>query len=203
MGAVEIVCLGDSAYIPDLGIRLDRGAKTSVSLEVASASNDLEAARAIGLVGVQVVKAHVIRREGGRFARHVEVAPPAAQAATPQAPFDAALLQAIRELTAEVRGLRSELKGRSHEPPDLGKLGAEIRSALMTLGQGLASPQISSTPSESPVAPMIEEMFIPTGIVPKDAKAEISIETSTEAIPSSVDDAQVALRKARRSKESG
>jgi len=208
-GEVELVCLGDTAHILDLGLKMVRGSRVRTTLSAISRSRDLETAKAQGIVGVKVMKAQTIKQDNlptptehsanqraiTRSAVHPSTAAhPGAQVVPTE--FDQSpVLRALRELTAEVRSLREEVRRLPTTPiidPNLIPLITEaVRVAFsgfsFTPGAGPSVQSLSST----------EERFIPRGIVTGTAKLDIETARSTTG---GVDDAEAALRAARRSR---
>lgn len=199
MNEVEIVCLGDSAEIPDLGLRMVRGARYTVSFVVADRSKDLERAKAQGIVGVKIMRARIVRPEPPRVPvpssnqRMIERAqtPASPSAAVPASPSvaDPEILSALRELTSEVRKLRAEVR-ESRFPEDwVATISAAITNGLSGL-RIEGAPSGTSGKKGEPGA-----VFIPSGIVPK--KTDLDLPTST-TVTGDVDEAREALRKAKK-----
>lgn len=210
MSEVEIICLGDTAHVRDLGLNLVRGAKVLTTLSAVSNSRDLNEAKLLGLVSVRVMRAQVIKRED------FPVVPPSAETPTnsrsivrsayhPSSPATHEIRHEIHddlisELLHEIRGLREDLQKRPKElPPTVqttAAITAAIQSALqgLSLNAGLASPVATKS---AQLASEPEPMFIPRGIV-SGAKAEITTTTVTTETSSSFEDAQAALKKARK-----
>lgn len=212
MSEVEIICLGDTAHVRDLGLNLVRGAKVLTTLSAVSNSRDLNEAKLLGLVSVRVMRAQVIKRED------FPVVPPSAETPTnsrsivrsayhPSSPATHEIRHEIHddlisELLHEIRGLREDLQKRSKEQPPTvqttAAITAAIQSALQGLslnaGVGVASPVATKS---AQLASEPEPMFIPRGIV-SGAKAEITTTTVTTETSSSFEDAQAALKKARK-----
>lgn len=215
MSEVEITCLGDTAHIRDLGLNLVRGARTLTSLTTVSKSKDLNEAKLLGLVSVRVMRAQVIKRED------FPIVPPSVETPTnsrsiirsayhPSAPSTHEVRHEVRhevhheihadlisDLLYEIKGLREDLQKRDREQPvNTAAIMAAMQSVLqgMNFSSGLVSVgqtksiQLGSEP---------EPMFIPRGIV-SGAKAEITTTTVTTETSSSFEDAQAALKKARK-----
>lgn len=202
-GEVEIICIGDSAVIPDLGLTLSRGSRTNLSASNASRSKDLTIARAKGLVAVREVRVAILRQSPqesmtkppdedllkklNRLNRP-NPAPPASE--SPE------LVAALRDLTREIAALRAEMQQKPAVSTDTSAIAEAVRSALS--GLSFVAPTASGNGattiySGSPD----EERFIPSGIVPTNLKADISPNTTNEGA-GSLEDAQSALREARR-----
>jgi len=210
---VEIICLGDTAHIHDLGLKMVRGARVMTTLSATSRSRDLEAAKVQGIVAVRVMRAQTIKqnnlpapppRPQIRFAPSTPIPVDPPTFLSPEIDPTQVLL-ALQSLALEVRSLREELRKVSVAPaaPVPAPQAPAIDSALLALslseavraalsgltfsGGGSAVPQ-SSFASD-------EERFIPSGIVTGTAKQDI--ETSRETTRG-IDDAETALRNARR-----
>ena len=204
---VEIVCLSDSAVIPDLGLTMARGSRMSVSFAAASRSRDLEIAKSSGIVGVRPIRAAVVRtnvnqtphRQSDAEKNLLAVQRAAYPAPPPQKAVDTSTLeQAIRDLTTEVRQLRHDLHAQQQAPApvDMTSVVEALKGALS--GLSLVVPSgTSSTKAAVFHATADEERFIPSGIVPTNLKADISPNTTNEG-SGSLEDAQAALREARR-----
>lgn len=203
---VEIVCLSDSAVIPDLGLTMSRGSKVSVTFAAASRSRDLELAKSSGIVGVRPIRAAVVRtnvtqpphRQSDAEKNLLAVQRAAYPAPSPPKAVDTSTLeQAIRDLTTEVRQLRHDLHARPPAPVDMASVVETLKGALS--GLSLVVPSGTSPTAKAPVfhAAADEERFIPSGIVPTNLKADISPSTTNEG-SGSLEDAQAALREARR-----
>jgi len=202
---VEIICLGDTAHIHDLGLKMVRGARVMTTLSATSRSRDLEAAKVQGIVAVRVMRAPAPPpRPQIRFAPSTPIPVDPPTFLSPEIDPTQVLL-ALQSLALEVRSLREELRKVSVAPaaPVPAPQAPAIDSALLALslseavraalsgltfsGGGSAVPQ-SSFASD-------EERFIPSGIVTGTAKQDI--ETSRETTRG-IDDAETALRNARR-----
>lgn len=204
-GEVEIICLGDSAVIPDLGLTLSRGSRTNLSASNASRSKDLELARAKGFVVVREVRVAVLRQSPQeamskpldedvlkKLNRLNRSSPAPVISESPE------LVSALKDLTREISALRAEIR---QNPPtqaptsDTSAILEAVKAALsgMPLVSATASSQGSKVYSGAPD----EERFIPSGIVPTNLKADISPSTTNEG-SGSLEDAQAALREARR-----
>lgn len=204
---VEIVCLSDSAVIPDLGLTMARGARMSVSFAAASRSRDLEIAKSSGIVGVRPIRAAVVRTnvtqpphrqsDAEKNLLAVQRAAYPAPPPPPKAVDTSTLEQAIRDLTTEVRQLRHDLHARPSAPVDMASVVEALKGALS--GLSLVVPSGTPSATKAPVfhAAADEERFIPSGIVPTNLKADISPNTTNEG-SGSLEDAQAALREARR-----
>ena len=215
MSDVELVCLGDTAHIQDLGLKMVRGASITTTLTTIAKSRDLEVAKAQGLVSVTVLKAQMIRRD--LPSTPVEDSPnqraisrSATSAANSPSPASGYFTSALQGLTMEVRLLREDLRRTQRLEAKLIEVDAKenpssvvfdpvlLMSMLRTVlsefdfGSGNASPSVART-SSTP-----EAVFIPSGIVTTATK-KLDIETS-RSTTSGVDDAEEALRNARRRK---
>lgn len=205
---VEIVCLSDSAVIPDLGLTMARGSRMSVSFAAASRSRDLELAKSSGIVGVRPIRAAVVRtnvnqpphRQADAEKNLLAVQRAAYPAPPPPRAVDTSTLeQAIRDLTTEVRQLRHDLHAQQQAPApvDMTPVVEALKGALSGLSLVIPSGTSSATKAAAFHATADEERFIPSGIVPTNLKADISPNTTNEG-SGSLEDAQAALREARR-----
>lgn len=217
MSEVELTCLGDTAHIHDLGLRMVRGARVMTTLSAIANSRDLEFAKAQGLVSVRVMKAQTIKREDlpvmptrndpspnhraiSRSAHH-----PAAPAIPREGP-EGPSISLLRDLLQEIRGLREDLKKRpvpeasNAQTQQMAVAVAEaVRGALGGLRLDLRGGSSSTVLGVAPGEP--EERFIPHGIVTGTAKAEIATVRAVAPSTSGLDDASTALRDARRVKK--
>jgi hypothetical protein len=208
MNEVELTCVGDTAHIPDLGLKMVRGSQSFITLTALANSRDLVEARKFGLVTVRVIKAQVIKRGSPTVSvKHPNnrqtIFLPAYQPSTPvnpppniPDPRDIPNNQ-IAELIREIRGLRGDIQKRPQEVLSgqmVGAISAAIRDAL----QGLQLGAISGSQVRGPIDP--EDMFIPSGIV-TGVKAEITTLNETSESTSGLDDAHSALKKARRDRQ--
>lgn len=201
-GEVEIICLGDSAVIPDLGLTLSRGSRTNLSASNASRSKDLELARAKGIVAVREVRVAVLRQSP----QETMSKPPDEDLLkklnrlnrTNSAPSSESpeLVSALRDLTREIAALRVEMQQKPPVSTDTSAIAEAVRSALSGLSFASLPASGSLAATVYSVAPD-EERFIPSGIVPTNLKADISPHTTNEGA-GSLEDAQSALREARR-----
>lgn len=200
-GEIEIVCLGDSAVIPDLGLTMSRGSRTNLSASNAARSKDLELARAKGLVAVREVRVSVLRQSPQevmskpidedilkKLNRLNRSSPAPVTSESPE------LVSALRDLTREISALRSEIR-QNPPAPDVSAILEAVRTALS--GVSLVSSPVAPAKSTVYSGAPDEERFIPSGIVPTNLKADISPNTTNEG-SGSLEDAQAALRKARR-----
>ncbi len=206
---VEIVCLSDSAVIPDLGLTMARGSRMSVSFAAASRSRDLEIAKSSGIVGVRPIRAAVVRTNVNQTPHRqadaeknllaVQRAAYPAPPPPPRAVDTSTLEQAIRDLTTEVRQLRHDLHAQQQAPApvDMTSVVEALKGALSGLSLVVPSGTSSATKAAVFHATADEERFIPSGIVPTNLKADISPNTTNEG-SGSLEDAQAALREARR-----
>lgn len=206
---VEIVCLGDTAVLRDLGLTMNRGSRMTVTFSAASKSVDLEIAKRQGLVGVRAAKPTVVRTDpmiamtkrtdGDHNLKIIQRAAIPMGNAAPPVMDTTSLEAAMRDLTREVAELREDLR-RVAVPAaasvDAGAIAEAIRSALAGIVIPVASGGVTPASSVRLEAPD-EERFIPSGIVPTNLKADISPNTTNEG-SGSLEDAQAALREARR-----
>jgi hypothetical protein len=201
VGEVEITCIGDTAHVPDLGLRMTRGSKVHTSLSAIAKSRDLEDAKSRGLVSVRILRAQTIRRDSlpmsappeSSSANQRTIARSAHQPTTEGG--DNHSTDLLRELLFEIRGLREDLRKRQPEPQTAQlaiAIGNAVRGALSGLQFGSGGGSTASFASEP------EERFIPRGIVSESAKADIEITHSVTPSTSGLDDASGALRNARR-----
>jgi hypothetical protein len=206
IGEVEIVCLGDSAHIPDLGLTLSRGKSIRILASNASRSRDLDFARAQGIVSVKSTRAAVLKTADtpGIVTNRIpddNLKKVARSSLTWNSQPDSgspSLEAAVRELTREVALLRDEIRQiatPSTPSVDVAAISEAIRSAL----SGITIPVVSgaAAPSAQGSLGSSDERFIPSGIVPTNLKADISPRTTNEG-SGSLEDAQAALREARR-----
>ncbi len=186
-GEVTIFCQVDTLHLPDLGLRLARGARVSVPLSAAMKSRDLSKAKVDGTVTTQTLRSSVIRAQ-----EHVS-----SDTVTSQSPRAASLdltplLSAIQVLTDEVRGLRAELKSRpivsSPSAVDLSPLVQQLRAVLAEGG--------ARTVRAAPIADS-EEVFIPSNLTGGDASVTLNV-TSESSEDSGLADAMKALKAARK-----
>lgn len=135
-GEVTVLCLGDTATIPDLGLHLGRGESQSISFSASQGSRDLRAARDQGLVALKVMRAMAFRpgeepqvvrppsRQGDNVttvsrSAATAVTPPSAP--TPQGPHQSLDLTStvglLQLILLELQGLRSDLaRGQDYDP---------------------------------------------------------------------------------------
>lgn len=158
----------------------------------------------MGMVTVKVLKAATIKR-GDLPIMTVDRSPNqraaerAAHPAVPAAePDQGPVAAALRELTLEFRKLRDDLKEvKPQVALDMSAVGDLLRSELSRL-------QIHAGPGASVGSPHVaqeEERFIPSGIVTGTDKVTIATTTSSTPGTSGLDDADAALREARRRKK--
>jgi hypothetical protein len=213
MSEVEITCLGDSAHIRDLGLKMTRGSKIRTSLSAISNSRDLEDAKARGLVSVSVMKAQTIRREDLPImppppiepsANHQKIARSSHQSGSgnphTEGHHDPHSTELLRELLLEIRGLREDMRKRQPEPKTdqlAAAIANAVRGALSGLQFGSGGGTVASLSSEP------EERFIPRGIVSGSTKTDIETINSVAPSTSGLDDASGALRNARRQTKEG
>lgn len=211
-GEVEIRCLGDSAHIADLGLKMVRGARVYTNFSTTSRSRDLELAKAQGLVAVRVMRAMTIKTDdngvsaqprlesgGDTNLRMINRAAyqPGTTTQVAATPVDMAPLElTLRDLITEVRHLREDIQRMAVTSGGVDPmlLADAIKSALSGItfntGNGKSGQPASLVSAD-------EERFIPSGIVSLGAKADISPRVTNEGAVS-LDDAQTALREARR-----
>lgn len=206
MSEVEITCLGDSAYIPDLGLRMGRGTVLKTTLSAIEKSKDLEFAKLKGLVSIRVMKAQVIRREDFPVANepsnnHRAVTRAAYHPSPTPSVSDETSVALLRELIQEVRGLREDLRKKpvAQDAPDVSAITGAILSAISGLRAG--GPILNPHVSLPKVVSEPEERFIPKGIVSGAAKAEVTTSRSMATDTSGLDDALAALRSAREKRD--
>jgi len=202
MKEVEIVCLGDSAHIPDLGLKLRRGAKVAATLTMVSGSRDLAELKRLGVVAVTELKAQAIRRDAPVAQIPSPKNPPPPLPATrpmaPTVPDETAHL--LRGILEEIKGLRADLKARPVQEArpeiDLGPMVSAIQSALNR--PGVDSGRRVETRHEVEAGDLSrEERFIPSGIVSGNLKSEIATQDSSSE-NSGLDEAEALLKQVRR-----
>lgn len=194
-GAVEVVCVGDTAYLQDLGLNLTRGEKVSLTLLAANRSKDLADAEKRGIVEVNVVKAHTVRAEVPRpppndspNRRTIERS--AYHAGTPPTPPEtptvdfSPVLEALAVLTREVRELKDEV----------GRMS--LRTVAVEVGSLKATRRPVTSESDVPV-------FIPSGIVDQTLTADVNPQSSKTGGVSEAEEALRALRKKKPEKKDG
>lgn len=103
-GEVTIIALTDLVVLPDLGVRLMRGAKVNVPLSAAMRSRDLSKAKMDGIVTTQTLRSAAIRIQENVSSDTVTSQAPRSGVHDPNL-----LLEALAVLTEEVRGLRRDL----------------------------------------------------------------------------------------------
>jgi len=211
MSEVEITCLGDSAHIRDLGLKMTRGSKIRTSLSAISNSRDLEDAKTRGLVSVSVMKAQTIRREDLPImppptepsVNHQKIARSSHQSGSgnphTEGHHDPHSTELLRELLLEIRGLREDMRKRQPEPKT-DQLAAAIANAVRGALSGL---QFGSGSTVGSLSSEPEERFIPRGIVSGSTKTDIETINSVAPSTSGLDDASGALRNARRQTKEG
>lgn len=190
-GEVYIICQVDSIHLPDLGLRLTRGARASVSMSAAMRSRDLSKAKMDGTVSTQTLRSSVIRAQE-------HVSSDTSTSVSPRAPSWAGdinpLIAALQTLTEEIRGLRADLSSRpvSSPPaspvPDLGPL---IR-ALTGIPQTGGGAREQAAP-----LPLPEEVFIPSNLTGGDLSASLNVSSENTDDPSLADTMR-ALKAARK-----
>jgi hypothetical protein len=204
MSEVELTCLGDTAHIRDLGLKMVRGARVLTSLTAISKSQDLEIAKAQGLVAVRVLKAQIIRKEDFLIVSSPTEPSTNQRAITRSAhhPATEGPEGPIAELLHEIRGLREDMQKRP-----LATLNAQLMTAITdSVRDALRGLRLEARGGEvvgSTVLVPEPERFIPRGIVTGTAKAEIQTTHSVAPSTSGLDDADAALREARRRKKDG
>lgn len=200
---VIITCLGDSAFIGDLGLLLHRGDAGSASAHEARISKDLQAARDMGLVSVKEdrmmpprVPEETRPTHGSASALAISrssVRPDMPGAHPPPAPHDATgqmTLMVLREILAEVKGLRAEMAKRPVAAPDMALLGA--LQHMMTVPTG--------RPSTSSAGPILEAdpQFIPSDLTRAMGDGRVEVQTTETGSDGSLDDAAAFLRARKR-----
>ena len=209
---VELTCIGDSAHISDLGLKLSRGSKIWMSLTAIGKSKDLVEAKRLGLVTVRVLKARIIKantlsatvtaptQSRGQQISAIPYTPISAVLPTPTVKVSSAPETApngqISELIREIRGLREDVRGQkqSVETQSIHQMVSALAATIRDSFQGVHFEGATQT---SPSLP--EEVYIPSGIV-TGVKAEITTLNEISESTSSLDDAQGALKKARRNR---
>ena len=161
----------------------------------------------MGMVTVKVLKAATIKR-GDLPIMTVDRSPNqraterAAHPAVPAAePDQGPVVAALREMTLEFRKLRDELREAKlpvvPPVPDMSAVWELLRLELSRL----QIPTGIGTSVGSPHVAQEEERFIPSGIVTGTDKVTIATTTSSTPGTSGLDDADAALREARRRKK--
>lgn len=208
---VEVICVGDSAEIRDLGLSMSRGDKTFLSYSSVKASRDLAQARSQGIVVVRpTVRSKTVRQNPARvsndsvlgvFRSQVPSVP--SSSGSPSTPSFGELEGSLRDLALEVRLLREEIRDLRKKPsvsegPSVSDLAEAFRVALASLPRGSVSlPSAPTSRSETTEVPTDDvPMFIPSGIV-RDSDSNADVRT-TVAVTGSVEEAESALRRARR-----
>jgi len=189
-GEVTIICLVDSIHIADLGLRLTRGARASVPMSAAMKSRDLSRAKVDGTVGTQTLRSSVIRAQ-----EHVSSDTVTSQSprAVTQALDLGPLLEALQQLTDEVRALRADVAMRPMQPPpvvDLAPLVQQLQGALTG-----AKYNTAATAVETPAVP--DAMFIPSNLTGGDLSASLNVSSESSDDPG-LADAMRALKAARK-----
>jgi len=191
-GEVTIICLVDTLHLPDLGLRLTRGARAAVPMSLAMKSRDLSKAKVDGTVGTQTLRSSVIRAQ-----EHVS-----SDTVTSQSPRAATVdfspvLAALQQLTDEVRALRLDIASRPVAPPpvvDLTPLLQQLQGAMVTAKVAPTVP--GAVTRTAPVVPT-EEMFIPSNLTGGDAAVTLNVASESSDDPGLADTLK-ALKAARK-----
>lgn len=197
---IRIVCLGDSARIEDLGITLHRGEEAIIPGHQAQRSHDLPLVQGQGLVSVKRIPLMAPPVENNRpqpgDAAALTISRAAARpgpAALPPAPVvpapreDPQVVNLLRELVGEIRGLRADLA--SHQ-------GLSADDLQRALGRMIFASPGGPTPTSPREVPAPEEVFIPSSSISA-GEGRVSIET-VESGTSGLDAAMAALRARKR-----
>lgn len=189
-GEVTIICLVDSIHVADLGLRLTRGARASVPMSAAMKSRDLSRAKVDGTVGTQTLRSSVIRAQ-----EHVSSDTVTSQSprAVTQALDLGPLLEALQQLTDEVRALRADVAMRPMQPPpvvDLAPLVQQLQGALTG-----AKYNTAATAVDTSAVP--DAMFIPSNLTGGDLSASLNVSSESSDDPG-LADAMRALKAARK-----
>jgi len=122
---VELVCLGDSAHILDLDLRMAKGTRLRTTLSAISKSRDLESLKSQGVVGVKIMRGTIKPeslpvstarmspnlRAASRAAVHPGLPPPPQPEAPAPVPTDQTLvLKIVSSLSTEVQKLGEQLR---------------------------------------------------------------------------------------------
>jgi hypothetical protein len=180
-GEVTIICLVDTLHLPDLGLRLTRGARAAVPMSLAMKSRDLSKAKVDGTVGTQTLRSSVIRAQ-----EHVS-----SDTVTSQSPRAATVdfspvLAALQQLTDEVRALRLDIASRPVAPPPV----VDLTPLLQQLQGAMATAKVA------PTAPP-EEMFIPSNLTGGGAAVTLNVASDSSDDPGLADTLK-ALKAARK-----
>ena len=189
-GEVTILCQVDAIHLPDLGLRLVRGARVSVPMSAAMKSRDLSKAKVDGTVVTQTLRSSVIRAQERVSSDTVTSQSPRASAPAPALDLSP-LLGAIQQLTDEVRALRADLVSRpvSQAPVvDFTPLMQQLQGALPA-----AKTESRSAPSIEPS----EVVFIPSNLTGGDLSASLNVSSESNEDPG-LADAMKALKAARK-----
>jgi hypothetical protein len=196
-GSVELVCLGDTARVEDLGLSLERGERVSITLERFHRSKDVLDAKLRGLLGVRIMKAQ-IAFPTETSANHRSISRAALSPALPSPkeviPADlTSVVRELRELREEVMSLRVSIGAMTPPSIDWNGLESSIVRAISSALPGVSSPVPASFPATIATPTVADDVprFIPTGIVDPTAKAEIA---TTKTVTSGVDESEEALR---------
>lgn len=188
-GEVTIICLVDSIHIADLGLRLTRGARVSVPMSAAMKSRDLSRAKVDGTVGTQTLRSSAIRAQ-----EHVSSDTVTSQSprALTQVLDLGPLLDAIHQLTDEVRALRTDVASRPMQPPPVVDLAPLIHQLQVALA-GVKS----NTPTavEDPAVP--DAVFIPSSLTGGELSASLNVASESTNDPG-LSDTMKALKAARK-----
>jgi hypothetical protein len=180
-GEVTIVCLTDVIHLPDLGVKLTRGAKVEVPLSLAMRSRDLQRAKIDGTVSTQTLRASAIRAQelvssDTTTSQSPRYVPPQQSQVVDLAP----LLGMFQSLMDEVKSLKTELAKQTVGVPQ------KVEPGLPPPPQKVAPPSQDR-----------EEVFIPSNITGEGLKPVLDVDAQkTDA--REVDAAAAALKSARR-----
>lgn len=185
-GEVTIIALTDLVILPDLGVRLLRGARVNVPLSSAMRSRDLPKAKMDGIVTTQTLRSAAIRIQENVSSDTVTSQAPRAGAHDPNL-----ILEALAVLTEEVRGLRRDLAHTVPPTLDFGPLLAQL--------QGMRGPTLNlTTPQTSLFVPSLDEVFIPSNLTGSgDITTNLKV-SSESSVDQGVADAMAALKAARK-----
>lgn len=183
-GEVAIIALTDLVVLPDLGVRLTRGAKVSVPLSAAMKSRDLSKAKVDGTVTTQTLRSAAIRAQENVSSDTVTSQSPR------HSPLDLSpLLDALAVLTEEVRGLRRDLARAPVAAPAL-----DLTPLLAQLQTVVAASPVRAAPSS---ALPNEEVFIPSNLTGGDLSATLNVASESTDDPG-LADTMKALKAARK-----
>lgn len=220
MTEARVECLCPEYRIPDLGLTLYRGQVEWVDAERARRSKHLADAQRAGAVQVRwAARCEVSKPAPPPSASPVPPWLARRRRVLPETPPPVAPQEVARRATeAEASRTRDALRDVVREevqkalgnlrPPeattvkvsiDPDQVRDAVLSALAAAPQRelvVGAPVPSRVPAPPPLASAAEPVFIPTGIVPAEAKAAIAVEAETSG-SAAVDDAAAALKAAR------